>query len=278
MAEQEKSDFEQELDGVLNLGVEEPVADPVDDTPVDEPVVEDDPEVGDPVDDSVDDLPADDAPADDPIVDDLPVDESVDDEKDELTLLREQNELLLKRIEEGAVAPVAPMAEPAAADQEKAASVSFLSEDDDVDAILSNRDKLNEFANRIYQRAVSDGGTSTRESVMRLIPPLMVEQVQKQLVLREGIKEFFGANEDLAGAKRTVGTFMNEVVAEHPEWKLNEVMDEAAVRTRTVLGIKKRVTAKGGDRKPAFVSKGGDGRRPNVDARTGLQKEIDDLL
>jgi len=219
-----------------------------------------------------------------------PESEPEPEDKDEVVSLREQNKLLLERVEAlegGASKKPEPEAEPAAeAEPEPEKILNFLADEDDVDGLLGSKEKLEAFAQRIYKKAVEDAGGSTRESILRVIPNMMVEQVQKQLVLREAIMDYFKANEDLAVAKRTFGGLMNEVVGEHPDWKIKEVLEEAGNKTRTVLGIKKQAVHllddgggdKGKGRSPAFVDGNKGGRKQSSDRRSGLQREIDDVL
>ena len=75
---------------------------------------------------------------------------------------------------------------------------------------------------------------------------------------------------------------MNEVVAEHPEWTLKQVMEDAGNRTMTLLGIKKGAAAPEGGpgkkRNPALPDKGTGSRKANADTRSSIQKEIDELV
>ena len=272
-------DFAKELEDLL--GNEEPtsvVADPV---PEPEPEPSPEPVVKPDLEPSPEPAPEPEpAPVSESEPTPEPVSEPTPEPEDELTLLRNQNAALLARIDEvegrKLVVPAEPEPTP-----EPVKEISFLGEDVDVDELIGDRAKLNALLVGVYKKALEDSQVGARESTLRAIPQMIVNQVQKQMVLREGITEFFKENKDLTVARRTMGALMNEVVGEHPEWGLKEVMEEAGTRTRKVLGLKRQVTVvdkKGGDRNPAFVDKGNSGRVKTSDQRSGIQKEIDDLI
>uniref|UniRef100_A0A6M3K7Q6 Uncharacterized protein n=1 Tax=viral metagenome TaxID=1070528 RepID=A0A6M3K7Q6_9ZZZZ len=276
-------DFLAELDEVIGTGpvivddpkpVSEPIPDPDYEEPTElapepEPIIEPEPE-----------------PEPEPIVEPEPIIEpkSEDEPEDEVASLKNQNELLLRRLDalEGKSKDVVKEPDDPGEKPDEKKPISFLTDDDDIDEILSKKEKLNEFALRIYQKAIDDASSSTRESVFRSIPQVVVQQVQQQMVLREGINEFFKENKDLIPARKTVGAFANEVVAEHPEWTLKEVFVEAEKKTREALGIKKRalkeVAKSEGDRNPALVGKIKGNKAKDSDRRSGLQTEIDDII
>ena len=262
-----ESDFAKELEDILGKG--EPVADVTDPAP--EPEPEPAPEV------KIEPEPS---PEPEPEPEPAPEPEPEPEPEDELTLLKSQNAALLARIDEveGRKVVAPRELEPATAPVK---DVSFLGEDVDIDELVGDREKLNALLVGVYKKALEDSQVGARESTLRAIPQMIVDQVQRQMVLREGITEFFKANEDLGVARRTMGALMNEVVGEHPEWNLKQVLDEAGTRTRKVLGLKKQtavVGKKGGDRNPALVDGGSSGRKKTSDQRSGLQKEIDDII
>ena len=194
--------------------------------------------------------------------------------------LRAQNAALIARLNALEAANLATPAKPVGATgattPTPAAVVpgkpKFLTENDDIDDILSERDKLEGLLQRVYERAREDALPQEYKD----LPSFLGEQVQRQMVLREGVREFFSANSDLLAVRKTVGALTNEVVAEHPEWNLSQVLTEAETRTRTLLGIKKPVVRTDG-RNPALGGKGSS-RKKTGDTRTSMQKELDDLM
>jgi len=213
------------------------------------------------------------------------VPESESEPEDELTQLRNQNKLLLERLEAMPMAPVADYAKPAeptvTVEPEKAVieNIRFIEEGADVDELLGSAEKLNTLLNRVYSMGVEKAVTSGREATIRSIPQIVMSSVQNQLFFREGIKDFFDANPNLKVARRTVGAVMNEVAAEHPDWKFGEVLNEAGNRTYKALGLKKETTLKEVKlRNPALPDGTSSGRKKEKDSATGLQKEINEII
>jgi len=91
------------------------------------------------------------------------------------------------------------------------------------------------------------------------------------------VKEFYGANEDLLGAKRTVAMYSNEVHSEHPDWEVKDVFNEAGARTRKALGLRASATKPKPKQNPAFAKQRG-ARKGGGEEPTDLQKDIDDLM
>jgi len=226
-----------------------------------EPLVEPEPELGPELEPGIEpEEPV------EPIV--KPVAELEPEPEDELTLSKKQNEALLARINalEGKPAEVKPV------ELQAQPEVSFLGDDDDIDSFLNDKAKLNGLLLKVYNRALTDAGAQFNGNV----PSVVVDQIQRHMVLKEGIDEFFGANKDLLPVRKTVGAITNEIVSEHGEWTLKQVLVEAEKRTRETLGIKKPVGVKR-ERNPALVDKGSS-RQKVKDLRNDVQKDIDDLI
>ena len=207
-----------------------------------------------------------------------PVEPVEGEDEDELTSLKKQNELLLQRLEEmsgGNYAPVAPpkVEEPRAEDT-KSKALSFLKDDEDLDEVLDDKQKLNSLLVRVYEQAMVDA----RESVLTQIPRTVLAQVQQQIHLRTTVDSFLSEHENLKPVRKTVGVIANQVAAEHPDWDLVKVLGETAERSYKTLGIKRKALEKPkGGGSPAFAS-GGGSRKVVKDVRTSVQKEIDDLI
>ena len=195
--------------------------------------------------------------------------EVIEEEPDELTTYKTQNAALLERLNviEGKQKPAEVIKE-----EEPPAEVSFLGEEDDIDSYLNDKTKLNGLLVKVYNKALADAGTQFNGNV----PSVVVEQIQKHMILKEGIDEFFSANKDLVPVRKTVGAITNEIVAEHDDWTLKEVLVETEKRSRETLGIKKKVETTR-ERNPALVDKGSS-RKKVTDQRSPVQKEVDDLI
>ena len=203
--------------------------------------------------------------------------------EDELTQLRNQNKLLLERLEAMPMTQVADYVKPVEptviVEPEKVEDIKFIEEGADIDELLGSAERLNALLNRVYSMGVEKAVNSGREATIRSIPQIVMSSVQNQLFFREGIKDFFDANPNLKVARRTVGAVMNEVAAEHPDWKFGEVLNEAGNRTYKALGLKKETTLKEvKSRNPALPDGTSSGRKKEKDFATDLQKEINEII
>lgn len=208
------------------------------------------------------------------------IEKTVEEEAEEITgdkeeeVVSDREKMLLARIEELSAAKPMTAAEEAVED----AIASFISEEDDIDDIVSNKAKLNALLVKVSEATK----TSVTKSILKSIPQIIVSQVQKQKVINDAVDEFYTENEDLVPVKRTVGLVANEVAAEHPDWDLAKVFKETGIRTRKVLGLKEAaIKKKKVIRNPAIPrsprSGGRDGRTSKTDLNE-MEKDIQDLI
>ena len=90
----------------------------------------------------------------------------------------------------------------------------------------------------------------------------------------------------MKSASKIVGVITNEIVAEHPEYPIDRVFEEAGNRTREMLGLKQQIKPAAPNPKPnpkpkspAFASQKAGGSRggQNKETKT-IVDEIEDLL
>jgi len=209
------------------------------------------------------------------------------DEPDELATLREQNAKLLERIEGLTPTEAKPPKEgedvptptPQAAPGEP---MDFIG-DEDLDDILADKDKFNGVLTKIV--------TTSMENILRSMPQVVNAQVKQQQTFQTYVDEFYKENEDLAPVRKTVGAVANEVHSEHPDWKLNQIFEETAARTRKMLGLKAKALGKGEDtpsveepspassqKKPALPGTQRGQKGKGSVPLTGQSKHISDVL
>ena len=131
------------------------------------------------------------------------------------------------------------------------------------DEILGDQELFVEFMQNVM-------GMATERSVERVsttMPQYVMNQIQQQQVLTDASTAFYGANKNLVPHKKIVGMLTNEVIAEHQDWSLEQVLSETADRAHTLLNLKqdainqdtKVVAPTGG--KPALNSKVRGGKK-----------------
>ncbi len=159
---------------------------------------------------------------------------------------------------------------------EKDTMIDFLG-DISIDDIIDSKDLMNKLLNQVYQSAKLFAKEEAAKTVLSTIPELVSTKVREVRDSETVANDFFKANEDLLFVRKTVSHVAAQVHAEKPDLTVDKVLDEAAERTRKLLGIKKIVKNK--DQKfddPAFVDSSTSKKKSGI--IEGLQKEIDDIL
>lgn len=270
--------------------VEEPPVEKSEELPSEEPPVEEPPE---------EETPSEEPPAEEPPVEEPPAaapeEPPAEEEPSEETReeLLERIKKLTERVEELTVlepvspapaeeppkepsTPVATPKKPPTEPTEEIEDIDFLG-DATIDDVLDNKEAFNKLLNSVVAQASGAAQKKAYEKVLLSVPDLVLGHINRQSVISKMVSDFYEANEDLIPVKRTVGAIANTVHAEHPDWQLEEVFKESAIRTRAVLGLKKRTEKKETPiGNPAFAKTGG-GKTVRKTGTT-LQDEINELL
>jgi len=321
-----KQDVEEMLNSFLETPEETPPTEtpPAETPPTETPPVETPPEEKPPEEKPPEEKPPVEAPPEEKPSEEKPPVETPPEEKPpeetppetpptELELLRQQNKLLLERIEKISggepvtAAPVPPATEPKPGEptpaepkpavtpstEIKVDEINFLEgrTQEDIERIIEDPAELNRVLNQVYLKAVEQAIPLAQERSLLAIPQVVVAQLQRYNTMKGLVDDFYKENEDLRVVQRTVGMIANEVHSEHTDWTAKQVFDEAAKRTRKALGLPEPppkpasdpsrpvVTPQGAPPDPAFANPTGSRRRGPARAKlTGMAKEIDDLM
>ena len=219
----------------------------------------------------------------------LPVDESA--------ALREQNEALLKRVEElsgqvigGVMHPQTqeakpketspaqpPQPQPQAQEPTPAGPTDYLG-DVSIDDLLEDPTKFNAVLNNVAQSSQVAAQQQAVQQVLRSVPELVMGYITRHSAMNRMVDDFYQENSDLSNVKQTVAAVANDVHAKNPNLSVEEVFKQSAEQTRQLLGMKKaaQATVRTERKKPAFAKAGGARKpAPKVSA---IQSELDDLL
>lgn len=225
------------------------------------------------------------APPPTPPVEPTPPPPPVGDAKDaEIASLRDTVEQLRGIIEniskqaikppEAQPAPVGPDGQPVPVEPPKH---SFVASEDDLDKALNSADNFNSLLSNVVNK--------TQESMLLMIPQLVMKLADETVTRRMAVAEFYSANKDLAANKAFVGMVANEIAAKNPEWTMEQVIEKLADEVRGRLRLTGQIpTPPSGTpppkppAAPAFA--GGGGSRPGGGAppMDRMAKEINDLL
>jgi len=146
-----------------------------------------------------------------------------------------------------------------------------------IDVLIDEPEKLNEALNKVYNSALVEAERRVFEKVLTSIPDIVIGHINRQTTIQGIVKDFYERNQDLKNVKRTVAAISNDVHAEHPDWEVGQVLEEAAKRTREMLGLRGSAQPKPREDTPAFA-KGGSAKPPRKQPVNSLQAEIDELL
>lgn len=200
---------------------------------------------------------------------------SGDDDEDELTQLRKQNELLLKRLNEVSQ-PVAPtVATPE--NIENNVTEETLFGDWKIDDVMATEENFKSFLSDFAKKII----TNTEERLLRQLPGTVAKMTTEQMETREAVTKFYSDNAQLAEVKPFVAKIVSTVAGEHADWDLHQVLAESADRAYKALGLKKQVVEqeKTTGKKPAFASpaRGNRGGGDNS-GKSKLEKELEELM
>lgn len=207
-----------------------------------------------------------------------PEEEPGEDYKAQLEALKNQNDLLLEQMNKLSAKAQEEVVEPK--DKEAPAEEPELPDfvgELDLDTLAMDKNVLNSVLNGVVATAVN----KAVEQMLVNIPGVVSAQVRQQKYLNDAVEDFYNANEDLIPARKVVAMNTNEIVAEHPDWKLDQVLEEAAKKTRSMLGIIKSATktdTNESGRKPALPKKTSARRKSKKPSMTKLEQEIADLM
>ena len=193
---------------------------------------------------------------------------------DELSLLKQQNEALLQQL--NALSTRKVQEEKPVEEQEtgKKLEESELFGEWTYDAIVEDENSfkrfLGEFANKVK--------TSTEESILRKIPGTVSKLTNEQIEARNTVNQFYEEHPQLAQTKPYMAQIVTTVSAEHADWGLEQVLTESANRAYKALGLQKQAAQPAKAQKPAFAGPASGKRTSTAEAKSRLEKELEELM
>lgn len=204
-----------------------------------------------------------------------PAAETEDEEPDLLEIVRS----LRAEIAQLSKRPAVPQAPPQPEPEPEPEPIQLNLTDEEIAEAQYDAGKLRKLLEKVV--------LSTREQVLRGIPNVVASTVARQTSITNAITTFYENNPQLKEHMDYTGYVYNQVEGEHPDWNLQQVLEETSIRAHHNLGLKvvavKREQERkdaGKGQKPAFARKpSGAGSRQGVqDTRTEMQKDIDAML
>ena len=157
---------------------------------------------------------------------------------------------------------------------------NFLEGITDLDEVLATPEGFNKVLQSVYNMALQDSARMFNEQLTPRIQNNLAQHIDTRLSMKEVVTNFYVENSDLEPMKQTVAAIATEIAKEHPEYAMEQLLNESAIRTRQVLKINqpKHTGAVVKEKAPAFVGqRRSPTRGPGVEL-TGLDAEIMDLI
>ncbi len=158
------------------------------------------------------------------------------------------------------------------------ASIQDLFSEVSFDDVMSDQELFITF----MQKAMHMAAEQSVERVATNIPQYVINQVEQRNLLTEASQNFYTKHQSLKQHKKIVGMLTNEVIADHQDWGLDQVLDETAERSYKLLNLKKEAIRNAAPTKPKGrpalnTSLRGRGNKP-APKLSKLQTEINDLI
>lgn len=146
---------------------------------------------------------------------------------------------------------------------------------------ISDEDFQNSLESKAaFEKILTSVRDQAVERVVQSIPQLVQNMVKQQIYMNELSREFYQANEDLAGIRPFVGVIANEIASKNPGFTPEQVLENTATAVRERLKLKAKAEAAA----PAGPGPGpglpNSTTRPRAAAPTlsGLEKELAELM
>lgn len=154
--------------------------------------------------------------------------------------------------------------------------------DSDLDELSRDPKKFNKLLNDIYQKAVTDTRKVLGEGVLRTIPDIVKTNITMMTNLKKVSDKFYKDNEDLEPFRKVVSAVFEDVAAENPDKRFDEILNDVAGESRKRLGLQRKAENtnkdKNKDKPPKLPRKKGKAGRATEKPNTEpLQDELDEM-
>lgn len=205
-----------------------------------------------------------------------PTTEAPKEEDDEVKRLKEENEELRRKVAEKT--PAKKPATKAPTTEAPPGEHDFVGERD-IEELVRNPKEFNKFLNQIYAKAVVDARNMSSERVLRSIPDIVKTNIETVTSLKKASEKFYEDNKDLAPFKKVVAAVFEEVAAENPGKKFDQLLGDVAKESRKRLELSNQARQnqepKNKPKTPTLPHKRGSQNRGNVPETKGIEAELD---
>ena len=197
---------------------------------------------------------------------------------------KEIRELRTKLAEKEAPKPTAAPPTAAPSTEAPIAAEDFLGSID-LDELTRDPALFNEVLNKLHKSAVEIARTEVKkgnEFVIRSVPDITKNFLALSVELERVKKKFYDDNEDLKPFQKVVGAVFEEMIAENPGKKYDDLLPDLATETRTRLDLHKKAVNRQpkGDPPPLPRKKGAPRKqtKPNTGSLETELNAMDEVL
>ena len=131
----------------------------------------------------------------------------------------------------------------------------FIEEDEGLEDLVRDPERLNEVFNSVYQRAVTDTRRVLGEGILRSIPDVVRASVDMIDKLKQMNTKFYSDNEDLKPFQKVVASVFEEIATESPGKDMMELLPLVAEETRKRLELHKKAVQPKNNKPPRLPSR-----------------------
>jgi hypothetical protein len=114
----------------------------------------------------------------------------------------------------------------------------------DLDDDIRDKEAFNKLLNSVYSKGVNDSKRIATEDVLSSIPNIVKYNLTLLTSLKEASDDFYKENSDLTPFKRVVAAVFEEIAANNPDKKYNELINLVAPEARRRLELHKQAIRK----------------------------------
>jgi len=131
--------------------------------------------------------------------------------------------------------------------------------------------------NKIFNKVLKESIKNSAQNV----PQKITQQIEESMNAHEISMRFYSENQDLSNVRNVVKACAEQIVSEHEDWEVGQILEESAKRARESLGMPVPGSGAGNSKisnvdKAAF-SEGSKGSRQPVKKDSALQQELDEM-
>lgn len=149
----------------------------------------------------------------------------------------------------------------------------------DLEELMRDPKEFNKLLNKVYAKGVMDSRNMASEKVLRSIPDIVKTNIETVTSLKKASDKFYEDNKDLAPFKKVVASVFEEVAAENPDRKFDQLLTQVATEARKRLELSRQAVQvpKDKPKAPVLPKKKGTQARQSAPELKGIEAELAEM-